>query len=76
MITERLIIRQFTENDYIDLYEYLSDKQTYKYEPGKPITSIPPLHRFSLFSTRSITELPENEAFQVSYQHGVAPKYL
>jgi RimJ/RimL family protein N-acetyltransferase len=38
MITERLIIRQFTDNDYIDLYEYLSDKQTYKYEPGKPIT--------------------------------------
>jgi len=39
IITERLIIRQFNENDYIDLYEYLSDKQTYKYEPGKPITT-------------------------------------
>jgi RimJ/RimL family protein N-acetyltransferase len=38
MITERLKIRQFTKNDYADLYEYLSDKQTYKYEPGKPIT--------------------------------------
>jgi len=39
MITERLKIRQFTEDDYADLYEYLSDKQTYKYEPGRPITT-------------------------------------
>jgi len=38
MITERLKIRQFTKNDYSALHEYLSDKQTYKYEPGKPIT--------------------------------------
>jgi len=36
--TERLIIRNFMENDFDDLYEYLSDKETYKYEPGKPIT--------------------------------------
>ncbi|WP_461256758.1 GNAT family N-acetyltransferase [Treponema sp. R80B11-R83G3] len=38
VITERLNIRQFKENDCADLYEYLSDKQTYKYEPGKQIT--------------------------------------
>ena len=38
MITERLKIRPFNKNDYADLYEYLSDKKTYKYEPGKPIT--------------------------------------
>jgi len=38
LITERLIIRQFNKNDYVDLYEYLSDRRTYKYEPGKPIT--------------------------------------
>jgi len=38
IITERLIIRQFAEKDYIALYDYLSNKQTYKYEPGKPIT--------------------------------------
>jgi len=38
VITERLKIRWFTENDYADLYEYLSDRRTYKYEPGKPIT--------------------------------------
>jgi len=36
--TKRLKIRTFTENDYVDLFEYLSDRQTYKYEPGKPIT--------------------------------------
>jgi len=38
IVTKRLKIRRFTEKDYADLYEYLSDKQTYKYEPGKPIT--------------------------------------
>jgi len=36
--TERLIIRNFKTNDSNDLYEYLSDIETYKYEPGKPIT--------------------------------------
>jgi RimJ/RimL family protein N-acetyltransferase len=39
IITKRLVIRKFNKNDYADLYEYLSDKQTYKYEPGKPITA-------------------------------------
>ena len=36
--TKRLLIRNFTEDDCNDLYEYLSDKETYKYEPGEPIT--------------------------------------
>jgi RimJ/RimL family protein N-acetyltransferase len=36
--TKRLILRNFTEDDYRDLYEYLSDAVTYIYEPGKPIT--------------------------------------
>ena len=36
--TKRLIIRNFKDNDYKDLFEYLSDKETYKYEPGEPIT--------------------------------------
>lgn len=35
--TKRLRIRYFTKNDYHDLFEYLSDENTYKYEPGKPI---------------------------------------
>jgi [ribosomal protein S5]-alanine N-acetyltransferase len=35
--TDRLIIRQFTLSDYIDLYEYLTDPVTYIYEPGKPL---------------------------------------
>jgi len=26
------------EDDYNDLYEYLSDKETYEFEPGEPIT--------------------------------------
>jgi RimJ/RimL family protein N-acetyltransferase len=36
--TKRLVIRNFTEDDYKDLYEYLSDPVTYIYEPGRPIT--------------------------------------
>ena len=36
--TKRLLIRNFMEDDYSDLYEYLSDKETYKFEPGEPIT--------------------------------------
>jgi len=36
--TKRLLIRNFIEDDYNDLYEYLSDKETYRFEPGEPIT--------------------------------------
>ena len=36
--TKRLSIKNFMENDYHDLYEYLSDKETYIFEPGEPIT--------------------------------------
>jgi RimJ/RimL family protein N-acetyltransferase len=36
--TERLVIRPFQESDYQDLYEYLSLEETYRYEPGKPIS--------------------------------------
>lgn len=36
--TERLVIRPFQESDYKDLYEYLSLEETYRYEPGKPIS--------------------------------------
>ena len=38
MKTKRLLIRNFAKGDYNDLYEYLSDKETYKFEPGEPIT--------------------------------------
>jgi RimJ/RimL family protein N-acetyltransferase len=38
LYTERLIIRPFLESDYKDLHEYLSLEETYRYEPGKPIT--------------------------------------
>lgn len=33
METERLIIRKFYENDWEDLFEYLSKKEVLKYEP-------------------------------------------
>jgi len=36
--TKRLVIRNFAEDDYNDLYEYLSDKDIYRFEPGEPIT--------------------------------------
>ena len=38
MKTKRLLIRNFKEDDYYDLYEYLSDKEIYRFEPGEPIT--------------------------------------
>lgn len=34
METERLIIRQFVPEDWEDLYEYLSQENVLKYEPG------------------------------------------
>ena len=36
--TERLILRPFREMDLQDLYVYLSDAQTVRYEPYKPMT--------------------------------------
>ena len=38
LTTERLIIRPFRRDDYEDLFEYLSLKETYRYEPGEPIS--------------------------------------
>jgi ribosomal-protein-alanine N-acetyltransferase len=36
--TQRLVIRPFLEDDYQDLYEYLSLPETYRFEPGKPVS--------------------------------------
>ena len=36
--TDRLTIRRFTESDFMDLNEYLSDPLTYVFEPGRPIS--------------------------------------
>lgn len=33
IVTDRLIIRRFEENDWHDLYEYLSDEEVVKFEP-------------------------------------------
>jgi ribosomal-protein-alanine N-acetyltransferase len=38
LTTERLIIRPFLERDYQDLHEYLSLKETYRFEPGEPVS--------------------------------------
>jgi len=37
--TTRLILRDFVENDFDDLYEYLSDFKTLEFEPYKPMNS-------------------------------------
>ncbi len=36
--TERLILRRYIKEDLQDLFEYLSDKETVKYEPYKPLS--------------------------------------
>ena len=38
--TDRLIIRRFSCNDWMDLYEYLSQEQVVKYEPYDAFTDI------------------------------------
>lgn len=35
--TPRLLLRRFRLDDAADLYEYLSDPQTYRFEPGEPL---------------------------------------
>jgi ribosomal-protein-alanine N-acetyltransferase len=36
--TSRLLIRQFEEQDYTSLFEYLSNPSIYRFEPGEPIS--------------------------------------
>ena len=36
--TDRLLIRSFKASDYLDLYEYLSNPDVYRFEPGDPVT--------------------------------------
>lgn len=36
--TERLILRRYKKEDLQDLFEYLSDAETVKYEPYQPLT--------------------------------------
>ena len=38
LTTERLIVRTFREADAGDLYEYLSRPETYRFEPGEPVS--------------------------------------
>ncbi len=36
--TSRLLIRPFQEQDYTSLFDYLSNPDVYRFEPGEPIT--------------------------------------
>jgi ribosomal-protein-alanine N-acetyltransferase len=36
--TKRLLIRRFSPDDFMDLYEYLSEPVVYAFEPGKPVS--------------------------------------
>ncbi len=36
--TERLLIRQFQADDWLDLYEMLSDEETVRYQPYRPLS--------------------------------------
>ena len=38
IITDRLILRRFSEKDLMDLFEYLSDSEVVKFEPYLPMT--------------------------------------
>lgn len=38
METERLYIRRFTTDDWMDIYEYLSDERVVEYEPYPPLS--------------------------------------
>lgn len=38
LYTSRLILRNFSQDDLDDLYEYLSDEETVRYEPYRPMT--------------------------------------
>jgi [ribosomal protein S5]-alanine N-acetyltransferase len=35
--TSRLLIRHFEEQDFVDLYEFLSNPAIYRFEPGEPV---------------------------------------
>lgn len=38
METQRLLLRSFADDDWADLYEYLSDEEVVRYEPYPPLT--------------------------------------
>ena len=38
IVTDRLILRRFSERDLSDLFEYLSDPEVVKFEPYRPMT--------------------------------------
>lgn len=74
--TKRLIIRNFKENDYNDLYEYLSEKETYKYEPGEPITmeTAKKLCKTRLKNNNFLAVLLKNKVIGHIYFEHIEPK--
>ena len=57
METERLILRRYHPQDLSDLHEYLSDPETVKFEPYKPMT---------------LAEAEENLAWRISTDEMIA----
>lgn len=45
LTTDRLTIRRFRPEDADDLFEYLSDPQVYRFEPGNPIDRVQAVQR-------------------------------
>ncbi|MGN0401706.1 MAG: GNAT family N-acetyltransferase [Acetatifactor sp.] len=55
--TERLVLRNYTDDDYNDLYEYLSDSEVVAFEPYKPMSE---------------SEVHENLAWRISTEEMIA----
>jgi len=53
LVTDLLVIRPFHETDYSDLYEYLSIEETYRFEPGNPV-SMDEAKKYALERSNSI----------------------
>jgi ribosomal-protein-alanine N-acetyltransferase len=51
LTTERLIVRTFREADAGDLYEYLSRPETYRFEPGEPVSRTQAAERAGEFAS-------------------------
>jgi len=61
-----LMIRPFSVEDVQDLYEYLSDPQIYRYEPGEPIN----MEKAQVFA-RDMSNDPDFWAVELKSEHKV-----
>ena len=63
LTTDRLLLRNYSENDWMDLFEYLSDPEVVRYEPHLPMTLAEvreELHRRILSEEMVAVELKSN----------------